>query len=564
MRLLRINNTDVHIDDDTAIGIDFQSYNVSEPGKRFVNISNTFTIPLTSHNLSIFGNADDPQSLDETIYNVASCDYWVDNEQLINNAKCRVEEIGERISLFIFQKADIWDILKGVSWYDFIVGFCDWADNVKGLPGYSGTNPITNKNVFASTFANNTEYAVLPHFVGNFYHFDPQGTGNDLDFLDPNNPTVNRIYLNYSDLVNYPFGNGGHFCIYVKSIFEYIEYAYDVNFLTSGGVLPGNIWDDPVENKLYVLARELLCNFIGNPVVSIWIEPDIYRNFYPFTDLRDKADKTLYDFANAFFQHLNIIIDELEVDGEDVIRLARFDDIETIAEVVDWSGKISGKPNFKPKIDDINQYNYIKFSEIYPEGDSMLNSKTLTCENYNIDYKKDLFSIDAYVNSVIYRGRAGEFIPDLSNKESFKTFIFYISDSKTSDQISINIYKSAYGGGQGIGPEYLFIPELYSLDDEYNFYDEIITKPKIYEIKKWLTFEDIKNFEFFKQYFIRELNGSFFVNKISGFNPDKSKEPTTIELIKISDRTPAANPDLEFWADGVADGFTDGESDIYF
>ena len=66
--------------------------------------------------------------------------------------------------------------------------------------------------------------------------------------------------------------------------------------------------------------------------------------------------------------------------------------------------------------------------------------------------------------------------------------------------------------------------------------DSILAYPKFYEIKKWLTISDIRGFEFFKQYYISELNGSFFVNKIKGFNPDKSKDPTTIELIKVSSK----------------------------
>jgi len=177
MRLLRINDINVDIDDETAIGIDFQAYDVSQPGKRFINVSNTFTIPLTANNKAIFGNAENPQSLSINIYEVSICNYWVDNQQLIKNAKCRVEEIQDRISLFIFQKPDIWDILKGVSWYDFIDGFLDWADTVKGWPGYSVSNPITNRGVFVSTFANNTEGAFLPAYIGNFGDFDPTGTG---------------------------------------------------------------------------------------------------------------------------------------------------------------------------------------------------------------------------------------------------------------------------------------------------------------------------------------------------------------------------------------------------
>ena len=61
MRLLKINNTIVEIDSQTAIGIKLQKMDLKDPGKRFVKVSNEFTIPATVKNLSIFGNPQDPQ-----------------------------------------------------------------------------------------------------------------------------------------------------------------------------------------------------------------------------------------------------------------------------------------------------------------------------------------------------------------------------------------------------------------------------------------------------------------------------------------------------------------------
>jgi hypothetical protein len=559
MRILRINDINVDIDDETAIGIDFQSYDIKQPGKNFINISNTFTIPLTANNKAIFGNAEDPQSLSTKVYESAVCNYWVDNNQLIRNAKCRVENIQDRISLFIFQKANIWDLLKSVLWDDFITDYLDWAENVKGVAGVGISNQFTNPGLFIENFRTATEDIVLPLYYGNLFDYDPTGAGPV--------ETVTSLALEWWDNSTDGVGKGGHFCIYVKSIFEYIEYAYDVNFLTSGGVLPGNIWDDPIASNLYVPARELETTVVGNPPVKLWISKhskgeDV--NFLPLKNVEDKADKTLYDLANSFFQHFNMLIDELFHDGEEVIRLARFDDLET-ADVVDWSGRTSGTPLFKPIVQDIYQENTIKFKEIYPEGDSLLNSKVLTCNNVNIDFSSDLFEIDAYVNSLIDRNApSGEFVPDLTIKESFKTFSFFLHGSISTTSTSITIKTLPYGFYNFPGSWNLYPAELYDLDSEYNFYDEIIERPKTYDLEKWFKVDELKDFEFFKQYFIRELNGSFFINKINGFNPDKSKEPTTIEIIRISDRTPIVDPDLDYWEDGVQDPFTDGDGDYFF
>jgi hypothetical protein len=562
MRILRINDIDVDIDDQTAIGIDFQSYDVTNPGKRFVTISNTFTIPLTANNKSIFGNAQNPQSLSTSVYEDNICNYWVDNEQLIKDAKCRVEEIQDRISLFIFQKKDIWDILKSVEWPDFITDFITWAQLNKGLE--SAGSPIVGGANFVNKYIATTESVYLPMYFGNLLEYIENATGNPLE-----NST--RILLKFAETVSATniVSEGGHFCIYAKTIFEYIEDTYDVNFLTSGGVLPGNIWDDPIANAIYIPAKEISISLTGTlPAnVSIYFEP-IQSNssgFLPLKDQRDKKDKTLYDFVNAFMQHFNILKDELEVNGEDVIRMARFDDIET-ADVLDWSGNTSNTPLFKPLIEGYGQKNIIKFKEIYPEGDSLLNSKTLESSNVNLDYSKDLFDIDSYVPGFIDIGNS-DFVPDLSIKESFKTFAFLITDGTTTNNIDVEGRDITYGLGVPIGPLHsVQMPKaaLYNLDDEYNYLDEAITYPKYYELEKWFKPDELKDFEFFKQYYIRELNGSFFINKISGFNPDKSKEPTTIEIMRISNRTPIVDPDLNYWTDGVADAFTDGDGDYFF
>ena len=133
MRLLRIDNIDVDIDEQTAIGVNYQSYDIKQVGKRFVNITNTFNIPATNHNLAIFGNAQNVQSLSTDIYSSSICNYWTNNEQLIKNAKCRVESINERISLFVYEKADIWDVLKTVLFPDFLASYITWLQ-AKGLP----------------------------------------------------------------------------------------------------------------------------------------------------------------------------------------------------------------------------------------------------------------------------------------------------------------------------------------------------------------------------------------------------------------------------------------------
>jgi hypothetical protein len=579
MRLLTINGIRVDIDDKTAIGIDLQTYDVKSPAKAKINISNTFSVPKTINNLSIFGLPDNPQSTSTKVYEVSICNYWLDNEKLIDEAKIRVEEIQDRINLLVFDKKDIWETLKTVEWQDFMNDFMFWMYANKGL--YDVANPYTGTfDGFIDEFAASNEGVKLSMFWGNLFNqelseLDGKTVERDVYNAITGEVDFSAIYLysryydpststDFNDLKD---SHGGHFSVFVKTIFEYIEDTYNVNFLTSGGVLPGNIWDDPVANQLYINSKDIGVLMSGSsPNYNIFFYKigsavDGSGQFLPYKKIYDKRDKTLYDFVVSFMQHLNLIKDELFISGENIIRLARFDDLKSIAVVEDFSGKINGSPKYKPKIDGYAQNNYIKFKSIYPEGDSLINSKNLTSQNANLNVKEDLFDIDAYIPAVLKSG--DDSYLDLSTKEAFKTFTFMADSGLTSHNIVITWYSVGLVTGASYTTS-LPLAEIYDLNSEYNFLDEIIDYPVWYEINKWLTISDIRNLEFFKQYYIRELNGSFFINKIKGFNPDKSKEPTEIELIKLGNRTPITPPDLNYWTDGVGDPFVDGTGDYFY
>lgn len=557
MRLLRINGYNVDIDEKTAIGITFQAYDIKEPGKRKTKLSNSFTIPLTSTNQRILGFAGNVQSIGTEIYDSMLCDYWIDNEQLISNAKVRIEEISDRAKLFVYEKEDLWDLMKLFSWSDFVGEFIEWMQDEKGLP--SATNPnINNLGVFLNPYINSTEGLILPFYFGNLALYEPAGEGTG--FLE----TLDTIWLKYYTDTDLTPSKGGHFCAYVKTIFEFIEYKYEVDFLTNTADIIGNIWDDAYVPLLYTPMRDIDIRFhyTGSTLDGFYFEKAQSGIFAPEEDLLDKGDKTLGDFVNSFFQHFNVIKDEFEIEGVKVIRLARFDDIETLAEVIDFSGKIDlTKIKFKPKIEGYSQQNTIRFSDIFPEGDESLNQKVLNCSNKNLDPTSELFTIDAYVPN--YIAITGGVVPNLAIADSFKTFEFFISDGVSADVINIKISDNT--ASEQTATFILQKPSIYSLTGEYNFLDDIITYPKFYEIEKWLTIKDIKDLQFFRQNYIRELNGSFFINKISGFNPDKSNAPTKLELIRISDKVPKPIDQyaVDFWADGDEDVFVDGNGDYF-
>lgn len=660
MRRLEINDLLVDIDEKTAIGVTYQTYDIKNPAKPLNKRTNSFTVPATSHNLGILGNPQSIHSTDITVYKKMNCNYWDGNNQILTNSNVTLEEISNnRIKLYIVEKDDIWDQLKKISWNDFSANLIAWLQSEKGLP--SESNPIAGDLVDLINgyeVIESAEGIVLSYFVSG---------------AEKEDGVLSQILINNNTI------SGGHFSVYFKTIFEYLEFAYDVNFGTEGGIFPSNIFDDIVANKMIIPIRELkVVTKLGNSYYELLEDFDL--KFTPYKDIRDKKDKKAYDVIIPYIQHLNLIKDEIILNNKKYIALRRFDNLKDIAEVVDFSGKISKIKSFSPKIKDYAQDNYIKFSKIYEEGDSLSNSKTIVSENKNYPQNSDLLVIKAFVNNVIEDD--SQFLADLSSEDAYKEVsVMVVTDevkntiliggdfgNKTSaitsnlnnvnmdfffsrdegsfclgstsavgsyaasDKLSVKnnnhiILKWKEQGGSlynigifdetndtllisasihanfleytfsedisvsiriikiattttetfeiiqfsglvyDVEPTYLIknlkIAALYDLNSEYNFLEEIVKYPKVYNVEAWLTIADLYNLEFFKQYYFKELGASFFINKISGFN-SQSKKPTTLELIKVSEKTPITPPDLNFYTDGVGDAYTDGVGDVYY
>jgi len=674
MRRLEINGTEVEIDEKTAIGITFKSYNVEKVGTTTTSDSNTFSVPITSRNLAIFGNIQDPQSLSTKVYEENLCNYWVGNEQHLTNAKISVKSITNRINLYAVNKLSFWDEAKVLLWTDFIYDLFQWLHLEKNLP--SEESPFVgsfSEFITGTGVTNNTEGVLLPLYVTNL----------EIE----NKAPYNEILLN-----DYENTTGGHFCIYAKTIFEYIEYRFGLNFGVSEVGLNGNLWDDIIATSLFIPVRELLVISIPDGSEHYFKQPEstLWATEFPPYDLNHaNEDKTLLEFISAFFQHLNVLKDEILINGKSVVRLSRFDDLEDKAEVVDYSDNFDFIKSFTPTIKGYGQENYIKFESIYENGSKFTNSKKLTSLNKNIDVKKDLFTIDAYIGNVL-ESNPSDVLIDLSTEDSFKTFEFLISGGLTSDLITVlskqdsisnpavfspfinisfsdfvsssdgsdvfgvaadnnniaicqnrllNIGATSFiklkwdvieGGGdfsmkifdgisllktvpisaeelefqftsaEGILPVLLTIEQnvlsitdktldirnvsgfiynknpfettslklkkaaFYDLNSEYNLLNSALQYPRFYEVQRWMTNEDIRKLEFFKLYYFRQLGGSFFINSVKGFNPDKSKKSTTLEVFKVSDRTPPPVYDREFLVDDSGNYFVDDSGNKFY
>ena len=543
MRILRINGRLFDLDDKTSLGITFQAYDIKEPGSRKAKYSNTFTAPCTANNLEIIGNPQSPHSLSLAVYDTLTCDYWDNSLPIIQQGKCRIEEVGERISLFIYEKKDVWEAIKEVKFRDFLNDFFLWLT----VPKYS--TPFTGSFAdFLQPYTVATEGIYLPYLFSNFYGKEAtEGVG---DYIEK----PSQLFLHYGGW------NGGNFCVYYKTIFQYIEHKYGVNFLTAGGVVAGNVWDDQYAKACYRPIRTLDVGIRFNNTGDIdgyYFNAPSVTNFEPHGEINESEDKTLYDVVNCFLQHFNIVTDDIRVGNSDAIRMARWDDMDK-AEVIDWSGKLTGTPRFKPSINGYAQNNHIKYGEVYDGGAETAGELIITSKNKNLDATAELFTIDAYYPGVINTN--GTPILDMTTEATFNNNMVLI-DSGLTQQANV-YYNDTY---KTVGAALTMrIAATYGISNEYRLLNTIVKYPKWYEITKWLNINDVLDIQFFRLYYIKELGASFFINKIANFNPSKGLQPVKIELIKVSEKTPIYPPDLEYWMDGINDAWTDGVTDYYY
>jgi hypothetical protein len=528
MRILRINGEICDIDEKTAIGIDFQCYDISDPSNQKTTVSNKFTIPKTAKNLRLIKFTGNPHSVDDFAYNQNIVDYWTDSIQLIKSGTFYISEINDRINIIISEKNSIWQNLALLKWNQFLFDFMEWAKiNYPAVGTIESPNTHdTFQNIITSLANENATPFVLPAFISNLALYDDEST-----ILKEFVETENKIYLKYCPSNASIKAQGGHFCVYIKYIFKYIESVYNISFGTTSIDLD-TIFNDEIASQMYIPARRINLRLQKHSTANYnwFFEYDELYDFLPEETLEDKEDKTLFDFVKAFFQHFNLI---MKKESDNSFLLYRFDKLRT-STIVDFSSKIKEVSIFTPILPNYKQTNYIKWASVADKSSDLINSKKITCSNFNIDKggEGSLFTIDGFIPNVTNGG-----FLYLAESDSFNTFEFLIHSNN-------QVYLTVNSFATDINIDWveettcnvsLFKSALYNLENEYTFLSEIVNKPKKYTIKKYLSLLEINNLSFINRYRIihKDINGLFFILKVSGYNPDKSNEPTTIELLKL-------------------------------
>lgn len=110
---IKINGEYADIDEQTAIGFNFQSFNPASPENLFLSYSNTFSLPLTAKNRKLIKFSDHVCYNSTEIYDKFEVDVFLCGFQLFHGLVF-VDSIVDRINMTVFDKLDFVEALKNI------------------------------------------------------------------------------------------------------------------------------------------------------------------------------------------------------------------------------------------------------------------------------------------------------------------------------------------------------------------------------------------------------------------------------------------------------------------
>ena len=499
MRQLFVNGQLADLDEKTAIGINIQIGDFSEPCQNKLSSTNTFQLPKSSRNKRIFEFSDSAFVNSIMAYDKITVDYYDGNVHLIKSAIGFLQNTSDSFQISIIQGQSFINTIKS-----------------QPLNTWMGIEIIKLQLVGGTGF------------IGDIFYSDPSGYHQLMDDLmgtfAPTTPQI-EFYKPIPAVVE----TGSNFCdaISIKSIFQWFtDYGitstsptpnfYQINFLGTTAqiadfeklVLPcpfitkGEMVQGSGEYGVYQPLDGL-----GNPR---------YINYY--------GKKTVFDLFKSVCNIFNAYLDIDEKNN--IVDIVTFNYIIEQNTVINWSNKIiSGSKATKYFFaTGWNQKNVINYK--YDDGLNItLGQLTVESENRNIDLLKEvqngLFIHRSKTNvngdDIYYIGTSDiELNPQFTQK-GIEEISLYLINGVTTGSYPVNRINSITG---------------YSMLGNYSSMITVLKNPVRYEVDLNLNILDIYNFTQKNLVQIDSLGGVFYVNKISGFNR-KSKSGTKTELLKI-------------------------------
>ena len=582
MRRLVVDGHDLDIDSKTAIGIDIQCTDLKEPGERKLKTSNSFTVPVTMQNKITLGIVGGVQSSMDRIYSPFSFSYYQGNDRLVSGAKLKIDSISDRITMSFTESTSFFDKIKELKGRQLFYDLHEWLRQNSDTFNYYNESIKSGSNLQSvlTYFANTVNGVHFPFVYGNLYELPFENVPGSVIDVEPKDAfseselaglkiSYPRLKKEESDTTidqSKPPIQGSHFFIYAYTFVQFLQSNYGVS-LGVGDGFDGNAWEDATFKKIIIPMTGI--NLMHDGVFSI--DSGFYFGLtatnadlsYPLDPLSNVAVNT-YSAYDILMSLVRITSATIDADDEGY-KFRRLDELEAKGAILNWSGKLDASKQFTlaPKIENYAQKSYIKYEKVDEGISEFSGAKTVVCGNKNLALESELFKVKGFVPKIgVFKNEPA---PLMTKAGAYTSPVFLFVQGKMSNSVLVRLHSHGTHGLQVASATVILNKvAVYSLSGEYNFLDKINAAPKLYKADLWLTGNDIRDLDNFTMVYVKELNGMFYVNKISGYNPDKSRAAVSVELIRISDRTPVPPAELPYFLDGKGNVFTDSKGNYYY
>jgi len=493
-----LNNNELRLFPDTAIGLSIENFNISDLSNRKIDRTNVIQIPKAG-NETVFQFSDAPNAPTDFAYNSYSFDLIVDGFIIYENGYAYI--IGEddrSYTLNITNNKNIIDLLKSIKLADLYTG---------------DTITVTNTTDWRDLFTEKT----------NGFKIDIMFRGGD--------PTANAFsYVSALSTVS----------IYISTILAKIAADYSITF--SGDLLTDA---DYVQMRIPMVQSNIKRT---PPNVNYILQDIIIHNSLTAWDLI----KNVLQLTCGVFK-----INGIDLELQKFNDLDYTTPVDWSGKLVSKSKKFS-----VPGIAQKNYIRYSVAENVDPLAYAATIDCNNTNIDYEKDIAsmkaklfplRDVFSF--YANASAEPLFAIQ-LPDLKAVPATPSNVVPLGISAVAD-MQIIVDSAEYVGQplaatmaylSFVGAAWTYdlesgnitvdadttIVKYYDPSANYSLIETMLTDPVFYEAELNLNILDVYQFDYFKAVKIDELEGVFYVNKIIDFLATSPGVPTRVELIKIS------------------------------
>ncbi len=493
-----LNNNELKLFPDTAIGVTIENFNISDMTNRKIDRTNIIRVPKAGNEVA-FEFSSIPNAPTDFVYNDYDFDLIVDGIIVYENGRAFI--IGEDDDSYILNvtnNKNIIDLLKSINLADLYTGdtitlanTTTWLNLFRQATNgfridymFRRGNPTTN--TFGSVSALSTVSIYVTTIIAKLVaDYDITFSGDLLSDVD---------YLKF----RLPMVNGN-----IRRNIPATDYLLD-EIIIHGSF---TAWD-LIKNIL-----QLTCSVFKVTGTNMEIQKFNDIDITTPVDWSDKLVSKSKKFAIPGTAQKNYIRHNV---GENVDSLYLAGIIDCNNENIDFEKDLA-----------IMKDKTFQLRDVF---DNYTNASVEPLFAIQLPDVKDVPNTPSTVSPVGYTG-----VTDMQIIVDSAKFLGQpLAISMTYLSFAFGIWNYDIENGNITTDSETTIAEYYDPSSNYSLIETMLTDPVFYEVELLLNIIDIYEFDHFKAVKIDELEGIFYVNKINNFLATSPGTPTKVQLIKIS------------------------------